>query len=135
MAGRAGAVGRAGAGAVDGEQGRRGGRRAGAGAVDGGQVADALGGARWSARWTASRGRGARGGRRGPGERADGRGGGACYHGDGGGGFARGGDGFARGTEKRRERARTEKTRVGLIKVELFAECPRSGTRQRFFLI
>jgi hypothetical protein len=51
-------------------------------------VAGALGGARWPARWTASRGRGARGGRRGPGERADGRGGGTCYHGDGGGVFA-----------------------------------------------
>jgi hypothetical protein len=39
-----------------------------------------------------------------------------------------------RGNRERRERARTEKrTRVGLIKVELFAEFPRSGTRQRFF--
>jgi hypothetical protein len=107
--------------------------RAGAGAVDGEQVAGALGGARWPARWTASRGRGARGGRRGPGERADGRGGGACYHGDGGGDFAS--ETAGAWNRERRERARTEKTRVGLIKVELFAECPRSGTRQRFFLI
>jgi hypothetical protein len=51
-------------------------------------VAGTAGAARCPARWTASKGRGARGGRRGPGERADGRGGGACYHGNGGGVFA-----------------------------------------------
>jgi hypothetical protein len=61
-------------------------------------------------------------------------GGGACYHGDGDGGFVR--ETAGAWNRERRERARTEKrTRVGLIKVKLFAECPRSGTRQRFFLI
>jgi hypothetical protein len=54
-----------------------------------------------------------------------------------GGPAARAGAGSATSTVRRRERVsvseREEGEAVGLVKFNFFAECPRCGTRQRFF--